>query len=248
MSTINFVHLDKKIYDTKELHPQPMRKFAPEWYKNIPNNVRLTGFDKSFHKHFDSLNHISTIKTCPSFVDVFQEGYVLLAPQDYLFKYEPDTDTHHHYTSSSFNNGTESQVNTHSNTQMVDYLPQASNILFVFKIILPINIITNKGYSTRMMPMPYDFNEDWHCNYGVFKTDLIHQLNIQINITSGDKEILIKQGEPLCVLIPYKRETYNSNNILLEDNKKIQKIFNRFNALFEGKLNKKYYRNKWHKK
>jgi len=43
--------------------------------------------------------------------------------------------------------------------------------------------------------------------YGVIHTDMYHQLNMQLLIK--EQEVLIKQGEPLCYVVRYKRVKHN---------------------------------------
>tara|TARA_R110002012_G_scaffold321688_1_gene550773 strand:+ start:1205 stop:1960 length:756 start_codon:yes stop_codon:yes gene_type:complete len=251
VANIYFAFTDEKLMEVPELHPEPIINTVPEWYKNIPNKIFKTLDNEN---DFLTSSRVSTIKTCPSFVDIFKEGYVIKAPQDYLFYYDDETDDYKWQSSTQYDTGTEhsvgrfNQVSIHSNNQMVDYLPSNSGIKFVFKIILPVNVFTDEGYSTRIIPIPYSFNQDWSSSYGVFKTDYIHQLNIQLQIKTVKKEILIKQGTPLCVVIPFKRETFTHKIVDLNKDKKLLKKLNRSRVLFDGKFSKQYYINKWHKK
>ena len=47
---------------------------------------------------------------------------------------------------------------------------------------------------------------------------------IQINITSEKNEILIKRGQPLALVIPYKKEDLEIEYKLLEEEKHYQKL------------------------
>src|SRR5210317_793138 len=82
MVTITFGCTDDYVFTDKSIHPQPMRNFAPKWYKSIPTN--LPNPDENFAY---LSNRARTVKTCPSFIDVFKEGVVLLSVQDVLLKY-----------------------------------------------------------------------------------------------------------------------------------------------------------------
>lgn len=248
MATINFAFTDSRLLLLPEIYPEPILNNVPKWYLDIPNKI----FGGNMNSKFDYLNKTKTIKTCPSFIDIFQEGYVIKAPQDYLLYYDKETENYKWesatlFDTKTYENDTPNQVSFHGNIQMVDYLPKNSNTIFIFKIILPINIFTKKGYSTRIIPMPYQYNSDWESSYGVYKTDYIHQLNIQLQIKTNKKEILIKQGTPLCVVIPFKREKHSYKIIDINKNKKLLNLMNRHKLLFDGKFNKQYYINKWHK-
>jgi hypothetical protein len=57
------------------------------------------------------------------------------------------------------------------------------------------------------LPMMYHYNKEFYVPYGIIDTDIHHEINQQICITTDD-EVLIKKGTPLCYLIPFKREKY----------------------------------------
>ena len=116
------------------------------------------------------------------------------------------------------------EVQFHGNIQFVDHLPKQSNIKGVFKIILPYVVFAPKGYYLKLLPVPYAFNTDFHANYGIQNFDNIFELNIQINITSKKNEILIKRGQPLALVIPYKKEHLEIEYKLLEEEKHYQKL------------------------
>lgn len=204
MKKIYFAVTDERLLLAEDVHPEPMSSFAPKWYRDIPGNVK-TKSDFGFKL----LNKARTVKTCPSFVDVFQEGYVIKAPMDYVFKVQENGDWMWKTSYFFHNEFTEEiQVEIHEDEQYIDHLPKESNIKKIFKMVLPLNIHVPKGYSIRQIPMPFYFNPDWHVTYGVMRADRILQINLQLNFTSDKEEILIKKGEPLCVYIPFKREKF----------------------------------------
>ena len=71
-----------------------------------------------------------------------------------------------------------------------NHLPSSSGIVKILKIQFPMYIMTPPGYSCRQIPMTYlfDKNEDWESMYGVIKTDIINELNIQIAIKKYNKK------------------------------------------------------------
>lgn len=214
MSIIKIGFTDNRLWEDKEAHPQPMKNFAPEWYKNLNTNIKDT------NAIFDRMSKAKTAKTCPSFMDIFKEGIVLIAHQDFIFRYDKK-DNHYVWETATQveNEFCRYAVESHGNAQFVDHLPTASNIEFVLKFNMPYCLYTDKGYSSRQMPMPYYFNPDWHVSYGTLATDTIHEVNLQINITTADKDIIIKKGEPLCVYIPFKREEHKLETFNLYDKK-----------------------------
>lgn len=65
-------------------------KKLPEWWKTLrPNNT--------FNIMKDSMNHVPseiTVRTCPSFVEVFKNSYCLLAPCDFMIKINTGLNEH----------------------------------------------------------------------------------------------------------------------------------------------------------
>lgn len=191
---------DSTGYDDIEFtKPQPAKNFIPEWFTKMPMDLPIPnkyGFVSKIVPNYKGARH------CPSFVEVFREGYVLVAPCDiHLF----------------FHNG-EFQMNpsndefiirTHDPKQFLDHIPTGTNIRATVNINTNWFCITPKGYSLRYIPMVFSFNKDWEANYGIVHTDKLHELSVQIFYTSDQDEILIKQGTPLCYVVPYKRETFN---------------------------------------
>lgn len=244
MKKIYFTITDDALLQDKSLHPQPLQKFVPEWFKNIPSKVISTD---QHTVGFDHLKTGDTVKTCPSFLDVFKEGYVLLAPQDYLFRVEDDGSWSWR-TPTEFENlsSDNKQVETHSNFQLVDHIPENAGIRKVFKIVLPMSMHIPRGYSIRQIPIPYSYNDEWEIFYGTYKADLVNQINLQLAYKSKNNEVLIKQGTPLCVYIPYKREKF-IYKVASNKKKKFRKKDHLYLVKQNGKFKNAYYRNGFHK-
>lgn len=188
-------------YELESSRPQPAKNFIPSWYKDGPMHI----IDKDMGDH----NPISklifpfkTYKVCPSFTEVFNEGYVLVAPCDMWFSLRPEQ-IQCRASNEKF------RVSLHNNNQYVNHLPKGHNVKYLFSLDTGWKCITPKGYSIRYVPLFYNYNPDWHSPYGVVQTDKLHTLNVQLHFTTDKDEILIRQGEPLCYIIPYKREKYN---------------------------------------
>jgi len=187
MKKIVWTNKIQEIHDTPELHIQPTRNYIPNWYKNI-----------KIYDGYKFINRIRTVKTCPSFSDIFNEGFVMLSPVDIYIDVKKD-----HYEwkipSSYFT------IEDHPKEQFLKYA-NIPNAKYVLKFISGWNCISPNGYSLRQLPMFYDEQSDFFVPYGVVKTDFSHEINPQIIINGKVKEILIKQGTPLAMYIPYKRK------------------------------------------
>lgn len=184
IKNINFSTPILGLDQIEETKIQPSYKFIPEHFKNIPS--------QSF----------STAKNCPSFVEIFKEGFVIPAPCDIWFKGNNKEKTYEFKCALE-----EIKISVHTPLQYSEYT--TSNIQSIFKIDNVWYCETPKGYSIRQVPMIYHHNPNWYVAYGIIHTDMYSQINPQIIVTAENNEVFIKQGEPLCYIIPYKREKLN---------------------------------------
>ena len=196
---------------------------------------------------FEHLRTGNTVKTCPSFLDIYKEGYVLLAPQDYLFRVEDNGDWTWRTPTEFENLSPENkQVEHHADFQFGSHLPKEAGVRKVFKLVLPMSMYMPRGYSIRQMPIPYSYNSDWEIAYGVYKADKVNQVNIQLLYKSNKNELLIKQGTPLCVYIPFKREKF-IYQVSSNKKRKFRKQDFLYKVRQNGKFKNAYYRNGLHK-
>lgn len=230
---IIYASYSEEYINNPQFHPKPLSEFKPEWYKKLP--AKLPHPQKPFH---NLISRIGSVKICPSFADIFNEGYVITAPMDYWFKYnngvwEWETPLLLHKTK---------DMDNHYNEQFVNHLPSGHGIKFIFKINLPLEIITPKGVWIRQMEMPFTYNKSWFPITGIQNTDKVHQVNIQIALTAKKGEILIKQGTPLAVHVPFKKETYDTKFVNLNKNYKLKQKLAGKDLAIGGKFFGKYYR------
>lgn len=219
-------HAHNGWYTNKDLHPQPISKYVPEWYKNVHSDNQPQSFFKYTQKR-------KTVKTCPSFVDIWREGYVILSPQDYIIRANQVTyefESYHNFSSVTL----EDNVSSHSPEQMLNFYDDKS-VLSILKINLPLYVFTDSGVSVRQIHFPYSKTTPWETAYGVIKSDYIHNINIQILIRS-DEEFVIKQGQPLAVHIPYERKETKIENVFIGTNKKYNNLLNKNLFKYKGNL------------
>jgi hypothetical protein len=217
---VQFVIEDESLLADKEIHPQPISNYAPDWFKNL--NIAKPK-NKSLLEKFTMTNNV---KSCPSFIDVYQDGFVILAPNDYILAYDENTGYYEWRVAAQFQrpeyNTKTVDVSVHSKEQMIEHLPSNSPYKKIFKFNLPMKVITPNGYSMRQLPIPYSFNKDYEAAYGILRTDKHHEVNIQMLYKSDKEEILIKRGTPLCVFAPFKRDKFSIEIVNNKTNKKIR--------------------------
>lgn len=195
---IVWTNVVEEINNIPELHIQPAKKVIPEWFKNTPifDNPKSTIPKKT-----------RTVKTCPSFAEIFNEGFVMLSPVD-IYINVGENCYEWKIPSPLF------RLEEHPKEQFLKFanIPNASHVT---KLISSWNCITPKGYSLRQMPMFYEEQPDFYVPYGVVKTDYSHEINPQLIFNGDKKEIHIKQGQPLAIYVPYKRK--DKLNLSIED-------------------------------
>lgn len=206
---------------------KPSNKFIPNYFSDMPRNYEKDESNK--------IGYNKTAKNCPSFTDVFNEGYVIPSPCD-IWLYSKGNDWRWE-TAKPFDF---INIVEHSDNQLTDYLP-STNIKHIFKINNMWDVITPKGWSVRQIPMVYHFNPHWYVSYGVIDTDKYHEVNIQILFTSERDEVFISQGEPLCYIVPFERKKFNMK---IEEYSSIEKTLLKSQYDMLGKFNGSFKRNR----
>jgi len=210
---LTFGAISDDYFYTPTVHPIPIKDWNIGWYE------KMKQASKENKLYFEKQNSSRTVRHCPSFVEIFQNGYVIPAPADYFIHLDKDGDLIWH-TSFSFLGQTGNQdISFHYDDQLIDHLPNHSDYLRIAKINLPFKLFTPKGYSIQMMRMPYEDFSQWEAVYGMLRTDKNHNMNIQLAIKSHD-QIFIKQGTPLCLIVPFKREKFTHKMVDLSDKSK----------------------------
>tara|TARA_R100001509_G_C4828581_1_gene202459 strand:- start:154 stop:858 length:705 start_codon:yes stop_codon:yes gene_type:complete len=220
------------LLEHKELYPQPAKNYTPDWYKNIPIDI------KDNNKFVSKvIPNNKTVKMCPSFNDVFKDGYVIVAHCDIYLRVDKDGYWEWQTPDDLF------PLDMHPDSQMLDYIKH-TNVKKIFKLVNPWYCITPKGWSIKQIPLLYNFNPDWYVGYGILNTDVQHEINQQIFYTSDSNEILIKRGTPLNYIVPYKRSNKLNMDVVPMNNtlsNKIDKGIRLVRSSF--KASSLYYRN-----
>ena len=217
MVDIKFVAHIEGMDQVKEICPQPSIKFIPPHWKDIPmlidNPVEMINQSEFQGKYFGVNAKRKTAKKCPSFIDVFTNGYVIPAPCDIYFSYNTETEEWYVETGLKYSGRNQFEAfdipfSVHDTHQYLDHVPDAP-FDYIFKMDNVWSCITPKGYSIMQLPMLWHHNPYFEVAYGIIHTDQYHQINLQIMMRKGVGNFEIKMGDPLCYIIPYKREEYN---------------------------------------
>jgi len=228
MEVIKFGPVRDDFVGFDEILPQPASNHPPKWLKEMPNHMTNGDPNTELLRQLDS----STVKRCPSFRDIYKYGIVIPAPCDIYINI-----THNEWEWRTPSNIIELEY--HSDFQFKDYYPD-KRIKGVFKIKYPLMAITPPGWSIMQIPLLWHHNPDWYFAWGILDSDQYHDLNPQLIITSEERELLIRQGEPLFYYYPIKREEWKIEMLEHEDVlAKLKETRWKLNTRFAGR----YYKN-----
>ena len=191
------------------LHPVPVKKVIPDWYKKLQIFV-----DNDMHK--------PTIRKCVPVLDAVSCGYAILAPTDIVF------------TKSQQENGqmlVKVQLGRPGNIQRPDaedmnyqvqhhdkiqtnYGPVYDDEMpYTFKLLNPWIVETPPGYSCLFTPPFNTERRDIRIITGIVDTD---QFKNHVNFPFMMKEYnhengmvkIIKKGTPIALVFPFKRDDW----------------------------------------
>jgi hypothetical protein len=172
-------------------HPKPASRFIPEEYKKLPrleNNNYL----------------VRTLKTCVPFLDAMTFGYIIPFDQDYLV--DPTKDD---FTVIPSNLESE-DIGYHSKGQLPESWQKKAGEN-AGKFINKWLIKTPPGYSCLFIKPMNRIENRFDIISGVVDTDTyISIINFPFILNKRDKQFIIKKGEPMIQVIPFKRESWKS--------------------------------------
>ena len=185
---ITFCATDKSMLNVWP-HPKPASRFIPEEYKKL--------------KRFTNDNlHSPTLKTCVPFLDSMTMGYIIPFDQDYLV--DPVEDDF----SVTPANREQNDFGFHNQTQLPEEWKKTSG-QNAGKFINKWLIKTPPGYSCLFVKPMNRIEERFDIISGVVDTDTyINLINFPYFLKKRDEQFLIKKGEPMVQVIPFKRESW----------------------------------------
>ena len=197
--------------------PQPSGLHLPEHYKKL----------KSFLN--DSVTSI-TVKKCIPFLDASTVGYVIPFPVDIRFRYDKEQEQvvwSHNIKPSA-----------HPNFQIPNELRQPyRTVEAVFKWMNLWKVITPPGYSC-IFTQPFNRVNNFKIIDGIVDTDTFDaEINFPFYWTGPiDKPYDLKQGTPMAMVIPFKRERWKMQLELekFDPVKQDLKVLKRMSKIFDN--------------
>ena len=190
---INFIPTDKDMADVWP-HPQPASRCIPEEYKNLERFI-----DNDMTK--------PSVKTCMPFLDSMTAGYIIYFDQDYAVNPVEDDfnvmPANKEPTGFGFHNKVQLPKDWHKITG-----ENAGKFHNKWLIKTP------PGYSCLFtQPMNRFGEKRFKIIDGIVDTDTyINLINFPFILLKRDKQFLLKKGEPMIQVIPFKRESWKMSS------------------------------------
>ena len=187
---ITFCATNKDMLDVWP-HPKAATRFVPNEYKKL-------------ERHSNKNLHEPTIKTCMPFLDSMTMGYIIPFDQDYVVDpIEKDFSV----TPASRN---QEDFGFHGKAQLPKEWHKTTGEnagKFHNKWLIK----TPPGYSCLFIHPMNRVEERWKIIEGVVDTDTyISLINFPFILKKRDEQFLIKKGEPMVQVVPFKRESWRS--------------------------------------
>jgi hypothetical protein len=187
---ITFCAINKEMVDVWP-HPKPSKLFIPQEYKNL--------------SRFESNDmHKPTLKTCMPFLDSMTVGYIIPFDQDYL------VDPVENDFSVIPANREMDDFGFHGKTQLPKEWHKTTGEnagKFHNKWLIK----TPPGYSCLFIHPMNRLEDRWKIIEGIVDTDIyINVINFPFILKKRNEQFLIKKGDPMVQVIPFKRESWKS--------------------------------------
>lgn len=190
--------------------PEPMSRHLPDWYKKTPAIIENEQALQQGHVN-------ATVKKCMPIFDLLTAGYAILAPCDiFIDATNPDNLVWSIPTSLRSFQGDmfASHAYEQYSNMPIDSAKYHKTLLRIFPFWA---VSTEKGYSSLFMQPVYSDNSPLVAMQAIVDTDSF--------VTDGHLSFLveknfkgtIKQGTPLVQVIPFKRDSWESEFASVEE-------------------------------
>jgi len=171
---------------------RPAREFVPEKFSNMPAFI---------NKQEHMIDSTKTIKACPGISEYIGLGYVIPAWCDIEIYPMDDGSVRARYSDPTYKHG------FHHPEQISNFMEKTFKVRTPVKLDNPWRTYTAPDWSLLYLPMLYHEDQNWQAMPGIIDHD-IGALQSPINIMLKEPvTTLIKQGEPLCQVVPIYRNT-----------------------------------------
>lgn len=195
-------------------NPEPVVKNLPEWFKKQKSYI-------SNNKDVINGNQMLTVKKCIAFTDILSSGYTLKCPYDLYIDTtgpQPVYDIPETLKGLKF-----PMISSHPNSQISEYPidkdKYESDLLRINMVWL---VKTPIGYSSLIIDMQHSDRIPIKAISAIIDTDTFYTDGLFSFIVEKNYKGIIKKGTPLVQIIPFKRDSWNSE--ILNDKNILNKL------------------------
>lgn len=219
--------------------PKPASNNIPTWYKDMP--TRMDGEkNDGLSKDGVAVSNL-TLKGCSPFLDALTSGYIFELPFDMEFRKNDKGMMNIRWaTNIDF-------ISQHGPDQAPGLPNPSGGSLSILKWRPGWRVITPKGYSCLFTHPTNRHDLPFRTFSGVVDTDTYNlsvEFPFQLTDSLINKDIFIlEKGTPICQVIPFKRENWESSVIEFNEDINKKNIF-----LLKSKIVRSYKQQFWQKK
>jgi hypothetical protein len=219
--------------------PRSAVQSLPQWYKDMPTRMDGEKLD-GLSKEGTAVSNL-TLKGCSPFLDALSSGYIFELPFDIEFRKNDQGLVNIRWATNI------DLIGSHGPDQAPGIPSPVGGAESLLKWRPGWRVITPKGYSSLFTHPLNRHDLPFRTFSGVVDTDMYNlevELPFQLLPTTLDKDILIlEKGTPICQVIPFKRENWNSDVVPFNENE------NRKNGFkLKSKIVRSYKQQFWQKK
>jgi hypothetical protein len=218
--------------------PKPAAQSIPAWYKDMA--VHMDG-EKETGLHKDGVGSSNlTLKGCNPFLDSLTSGYMLTLPFDIEFRRAENGMIGIRWaTNVNF-------IGSHAPEQAPGLPGPVGGSESLLKWRPGWRVITPKGYSTLFTHPLNRHDLPFRTFSGVVDTDMYNlgvDLPFQLLNTINKDIFILEKGTPICQIIPFKRENWDSQFLEFDEDANKKNGFD-----LKSKIVRSYKKQFWQKK
>jgi hypothetical protein len=216
--------------------PKPATEYIPEWYKKAKPYLSHDGKKKPTLDGSPS----ATIKRCMPVWDMMTAGYIMETPYDIYISRDKNNDPY-------FQWGANDAIAFQTMDQFQNH-PYSKDINYAVRIVVPWSIKTPKGWSIMVMEPQHHEKGPIECSSGIVDTDDFSMpFNMFLKLRDPNFEGMIPAGTPFLQIIPFKRDSWESELGGEKERKKFASDIQKFNRVFFDRYKKFWWKRKEYK-
>lgn len=218
--------------------PKPSYKSIPDWYKDMP--VRMDNEKKDGLSKYGVSSSNLTLKGCSPFLDALNSGYTFELPFDLEFRHDPNRGINVRWATNI------DYVGSHGVDQAPGLPSPFEGQNGILKWRPGWKVITPPGYSSLFTHPINRHDLPFRTFSGVVDTD-VYKLGVEFpfQLLNSIKEdiFILEKGTPICQVIPFKRDDWDSKIIPLNEEENKKESFK-----LKSKIVRSYKQQFWQKK